>query len=108
MSFLIDQIPWWVYVIGFLLVAGTLVYMFSPVLIPIWNALPKWVRWLLGGIFVVFLVFIKGRNMGHENAVKEQEKRNAEGERRREQLHEAINKANSSDVDRRLDKWMRD
>jgi 4-amino-4-deoxy-L-arabinose transferase-like glycosyltransferase len=107
-SSIIDQIPWWVYLGVMIVGAGVAWYFLAPILLPLWKLMPNWLKVTLGVIVAVFLAFIKGRNTGHSNAVKEQEKRNAEGEAKRNELHNQVERLPSSDVDDRLSKWMRD
>ena len=107
-SSIIDQIPWWVYLGLMFISAGLLWYFAAPIILPLWKLAPNWLKVTLGVVVAIFLAFIKGRNLGHDNAVKEQEKRNAEGETKRSELHDKIRKLPPSDVDNRLSKWMRD
>jgi xanthine/uracil/vitamin C permease (AzgA family) len=107
-GFLLDQVPWWLYAIVLLIGVGVLFYLFSPVLVPIWNATPLWIKVAIGAVIGVFLAFVKGRNVGHDNAVKEQERRNERGVQKREEIHKEVKSLDRAAVDKRLDKFMRD
>lgn len=108
LSWIIDQIPLWVYVVATLLVTGTLFYFFSPILVPLWNVTTRWVKVVGGIILAIGSAFVLGRNKGAKDAKEVQKQQNAQAEQRREKIHEDVEKLHGTDLDKRLDKWMRD
>src|SRR5690348_15840766 len=107
LSSIVDQIPWWVYLGVMIVGAGVAWYFLAPILLPLWKLMPNWLKVTLGVIVAVFLVSTQGRNTGHSNAVKDQEKSNAEAETKRTELPTDLDLHPSSDSDDRLSKWMR-
>lgn len=107
-AYIFDQIPWWLYLLLGGLAAGALFYFFSPILIPLWAATPKSVKIALGAVGAAFLAFIYGINRGNRNAREMQAKQNAQAVQKRTETDNEIAKLGDADLDRRLDKWMRD
>lgn len=107
-SYLIDQIPWWIWLVGALMCAGALFYFFSPILIPIWRMIPTPVRIALAGIGAALLAYFAGRNKGNDNAKADEQRRNAQAESRREAIHQDVKNTPASDLDKRLDRYYRD
>lgn len=107
-NYIIDHIPVWVYVVigvgGF----GVLMYFFSPILIPIWNALPNWLKWAIGFVIAMFLAIMGGRYKGRKDAEEEQKKRDADAIANRKTVDNEISKLDKPAVNKRLDPWMRD
>lgn len=108
LSWFIDQIPWWVYLVVGLFGTGALFYFFSPILVPLWNLTPQWVKVAGGVILAIGLAFVGGRNRGAKDAKERQAQANAEAETNRVEKHDEIQKLPPADLDKRLDKWMRD
>jgi hypothetical protein len=109
MNWLIDHIPiWgWIIIIGLPVMAAF--YFASPVLIPLWNVLPKWLKVTLGVIAAVFIAFMGGRYRGRANAEEEDRRRNAEALRKRQEVDNETNRMLGGDVDKKLrDRWSRD
>lgn len=108
MSWLLDHIPLWVYVTAGLLASGALFYFFSPILIPLWNVTPLWVKELLAAIGAIFAAYIAGRNKGSKNERDRQAQASAEALQRRSEINADVAKVPDADLDKRLGKWMRD
>ena len=107
-NFIVDHIPIWVYVVVGCAGAGALMYFFSPIIIPLWNLLPNWLKWFLGFVVAMFLAIMGGRYKGRKDAEEEQRERDAEALKNRTKVDNEVNKLDRPAVDKRLDPWMRD
>lgn len=107
-EWLIAQIPWWVYLIVAAPFVGAAFYFFSPLIMGIWAITPKWLRWLLGGLLALILTFFAGRNKGITLQKEQQKRVDEKGVQKRQEIHDEVQKLNPTDLDKRLDKWMRD
>jgi membrane protein implicated in regulation of membrane protease activity len=106
---IIDHIPIWGWVLIIGIPIGALLYFFSPILIPIWNALPKWLKVTLIFIGGVFLAFMGGRYRGRANAEDEERRRNAQALQKRNEVDRDVDNKSNSQVDKDLrDRWQRD
>lgn len=107
-GWLLDSLPWWTYVI----VIGGAVLITLPWTLPIataiWNALPSWARFVLGGFVAVWLAYIAGRNRGKKNAEERQKAADAKAHETRRRTDDEISKMGQSAVKKELDKWNRD
>lgn len=103
-----DQIPWWLYILIAVPLIGGLMYFLSPVLIPLWRMTPTWVKGVGGFLLALGLAFVSGRNKGSRDAKEMQKRRDAEAVQNRERIHREVDHLNEPDVDKRLNKWMRD
>ena len=108
MNFILDHIPVWVYVVVACAGAGALMYFFSPIIIPLWNLLPNWLKWTLGFIVAMFLAVMGGRVKGRRDAEEEQAKRDAAAISNRKKIDDEVAKLDRPAVDKRLDPFMRD
>lgn len=108
MSYIIDQIPWWVYLLGALMGGSALFYFFSPILIPLWAATPKSVKIALGAVGAALLAFAYGLNKGNRDAKALRDKNNAQALNNRKEIDHEVSNLDEPAVDQRLDKWMRD
>jgi membrane protein implicated in regulation of membrane protease activity len=107
-NFIVDHIPVWVYVVVAVLGAGALFYFFSPVLIPLWNILPGWLKWLLGGIAAIFLAYVGGRYKGSHDEEERERQRDADALKKRKEVDDNVAKMDPKTVKTDLDKWRRD
>ena len=107
-SWIIDQIPLWVYITIGTLFTGAMFYFFSPILIPLWNVTPRWVKVAGGTVLAVFLAYVSGRNRGNKNAREEQKRRDARAVQTRQEIHDDVAQRSPDRVKRDIDKWMRD
>jgi len=89
----------WVWITLTVAAVGAAFYFFSPILVPIWNRLPTWLRAFLIGATAVVIAFLGGRYRGRANA---------EALRKRAEVDASVDKASDEDVDKRLDRWRRD
>lgn len=102
-----DYIPWWVWPI--LLGGGgvalfALVPGFAALALGIWNALPNWARWLLGGALVALLAFLRGRNLG----ARDVRDRQAQLDRQAVDKAHEVTKRNQDRTDDEIDKHLKD
>lgn len=107
-SWIVDQIPWWVYLIGGMTVVGGLFYFFSPILVPLWNITPRWLKVALGGIGAAFLAWTAGRNRGAHDAAELQRRNDANAINNRNEVNQSVQNASPAERDKRLERWMRD
>lgn len=108
MSWLLDHTPLWVYITAGLLASGALFYFFSPILIPLWNATPTWVKELLGAIAAIFAAYIAGRTKGSKDERDRQAQASAEALQRRSKIDADIAKVPDAELDKRIGGFMRD
>lgn len=103
---IIDSIPWWGWVIIIGAPVGVLLYFFYPILIPLWRALPLWLRATILGIGAAFIAWMGGRHVGRENAREEERRRNAEALQKRTEVDREVDKLNEGEAAKRLrDRW---
>lgn len=110
MSWLADQVPWWVWMmlsfggIG----GGTAALIFFvpaalPFLLGIWNRLPLWLKVTLFAIFVTPFVYLAGRNAGSERERAKNKVREDNAVRNRLEVETEVDRMKPSDVDKKLD-----
>src|SRR6202012_614594 len=99
MSWIIDHIPIWVYIVLGLLGSGALFYFFSPILIPLWNLTPKWIKALGAAILSVLGAYLAGRYRGSKDERDREERANAEAIQNRQKIDQDVAKAPDSDID---------
>lgn len=97
---IVDNIPWWVYVVGALVALG-LTYQFWA---PVWALLPKPLKIALGAIGTVFVAYIAGRNRGAANARAADKERTNQALQRRADVNQRVDAMKPSEVDKELDK----
>lgn len=103
---IVDHIPWWVYMVAGTLGLGALFYFFSPILVPLWNMLPTWLKAALIGISAAFLAWIAGRNTGRHNAEEEERRKNADALKTRTEVDREVGKISGGEAQKRLrDRW---
>ncbi len=107
-DFILNQIPWWVYLGLGIAAVGALLFFFGPILLPIWRLIPLPARVALAGAFAAFLAWVAGRNKGTEDAKELQRRNDANAVQHRNEVNQSVRDAPAADVDKRLDKWMRD
>jgi hypothetical protein len=103
LSWAFNYVPWWVWVVA-VIVAAIFTYQFW---MPIWMALPKWLKGLILGSETLFTAYVAGRNRGSKDERDQRAKADARAVHPKETDNE-IRNAPAADVDRRLDGWMRD
>lgn len=106
---IVDHIPLWGWFIIIGLPIGALLYFFSPILIPLWRALPTWLKATLIFIASLFLAFMGGRYKGRANAEEEQRRRDADALRKRTEVdHEIDQQSDKQTADQLRNRWTRD
>lgn len=106
-TWLFSQIPLWVYVTGALLTVGALFYFFSPILVPLWNVTPRWVKVALGFVAALFSAYVLGMNKAARAAKERQKQLDQQAETHREEIHREVENLSPDDLNKRFDKWVR-
>lgn len=104
MSWLLDHIPWWAWVVA---VVGGLAAS-APWWLPFWVGLPKPVKAALIAIGGGITAYLAGRNAGADAAKQRDRERDAKALKTRLEVENDIRGMPKPDRDRALDKWMRD
>lgn len=91
-------------IIGALIGAGVVGLYFRP----IFEALPLWARQTIIAVGALLLAILSGRIMGKKSAAADQAKRDAQAVNTRRKVDESVAKLPDSELDGRLNKWMRD
>ena len=107
-NWIIDHTPIWVWLVMLFGFAGAMFYFFSPILVPLWNMTPRWIKVLGGAILSVILAALAGRYKGRKDAEEEQRRRDAQALENRNKVHDEIQKLSPDDRRKRLDGWVRD
>lgn len=108
LSWIIDQIPLWAYVVAVLCVLAVLYFYFGAILIPIWNALPKWVKTVIYFLLAIGAAFVLGRNKAARDFKERQDNLNAKAVQKRQEIHDEVSNLDKPATDKRLDEWLRD
>lgn len=103
-SWAFNFVPWWVWVVAVIIIA-IITYQFW---MPIWLALPKWLKGLIIGAAALFTAYVAGRNRGSKDERDQRAKADARAVQTRKETDDEIRNASAADIDRRLDGWMRD
>ena len=107
MNWIIDQIPWYVWAL-LLGGGGAAVFAFVPgalaLVLGVWNALPGWARWVLGGAVVAALAYFKGRNVGRDNAEADQRRLDDKARDTAKEVNREVNQLDDKEVDDKLGK----
>jgi hypothetical protein len=103
-SWAFNFVPWWVWLIAVLVAAG-FTYQFW---MPIWLALPKWLKGPILGTGALLAAYVVGRNRGSKDERDQRAKADARAIQTRKETDDEVRNAPAADVDRRLGKWMRD
>lgn len=104
LSWAFNFVPWWVWVVA-IVVAVIVTYQFW---MPVWLALPKWLKALILGIAALVTAYVAGRNRGAKDERDQRARADARAIQTRKETDDEIRNAPAADVDRRLDRWMRD
>ncbi|MGB5905755.1 MAG: hypothetical protein WBH00_23190 [Xanthobacteraceae bacterium] len=103
-SWLFNFVPWWVWTV----IAVVLLAMFWQFLMPIWLALPKWLKGLILGAGALLTAYVAGRNRGSKDERDMEAKRSATAIKTRKETDDEVRNLSPSDTDKRLDRWFRD
>lgn len=107
-SWIFNFIPWWVWTIAIVAALSALLFFFGPILLPIWAAMPTWLKAILIGITGGFVVYAVGRNKGSRDERDVQRRRDAQAVQRRQDVDREVTRLDKPAADKRLDPWMRD
>jgi hypothetical protein len=103
---ILDSIPWWGWVIIVGAPIAALLYLFYPILIPIWRAMPLWLRAVILGIGAAFIAWMGGRKVGADHEKEKERQRNAEALRKRGEVEREVDNLKEGDAAQRLrDRW---
>lgn len=106
---IIDHIPLWGWFVIFGVPSIVALYYLSPILIPIWRALPTPVKGIILAVGAGVLAYLGGRYKGRANAEEEERRRNAEALQKRTEVDRDTAGKSGSQVDKELrDRWSRD
>lgn len=108
MQYIMDMVPWWVWLAPTSLIVGALLWFFGPYILGIWNMLPTKVKGVLIAIGTVGIAYLIGRNQGNRTAREAQRQRNIHAEKTRREIHDDVEKRSDDQLDRDMAKWMRD
>lgn len=104
LSYAFNYVPWWVWTV----IAIVLLAVFWQTLLPIWLALPKWLKGLILGAGALLTAYVAGRNKGSKDERDRRAKADAHAIQNRKDVDDEVRNLPADDLDRRLDKWMRD
>jgi hypothetical protein len=104
LSYAFNFVPWWVWLIALIVAAG-FTYQFW---VPIWAITPKPVKIALAAIAAVLTAYVAGRNRGSKDERDRRAKADANAIQNRKDVDDEVRNLPADDLDRRLDKWMRD
>jgi membrane protein implicated in regulation of membrane protease activity len=105
---IIDHIPLWGWMVIFGVPSIIALYYLSPILLPIWRALPAPVQGILLAVAAAGIAFLGGRYRGRANAEEEERRRNAEALRKRAEVENEVGRMSGTEAEKRLrDRWTR-
>jgi hypothetical protein len=104
LSWAFNYVPWWVWGV----IAVVLLAVFWQALLPIWLVMPKWLKGLILGAGALLTAYIAGRNRGSKDERDRRAKADAHAIQNRKDVDDEVRNLPADDLDRRLDKWMRD
>lgn len=106
---IIDHIPLWGWIVIFGVPSIVALYYLSPILLPIWRALPTPIKGIILAVGAGLLAYLGGRYKGRANAEEEARRRDAEAIQRRTEVDRAVDSKSGSQVNKDLrDRWSRD
>lgn len=104
----LNAVPLWVWLVLCGISAAVVFYFLSPIIIPIWTLMPKWLKITLGALGAVLAAFIGGKHAGAKNERDLQKERDARADQTGREVRNEIEKLSPADRDKRLDRWLRD
>lgn len=102
-SWLIDQVPLWVWVAA-VIIALVLTYQFW---LPVWTLLPKPVKIALGAIGGALALWLGGRYKGAKDERDMQARRDAQAVETRNKVDSEVRNMSDQQVNDRIKKWTR-
>lgn len=106
-TWLVAQIPFWVYITVALLFAAAMFYFLSPVLVPLWALTPRWVKIALGFVGSLLGTYLFALNRGSRAEREMQRQKEAKANEHREDNDRKIRNTSDSDLNKRFNKWLR-
>lgn len=100
MSWLLNQIPWWAFAVA-IIIALLVCWQYFVIL-------PRWLQSALVSIAALWLVYVAGRNRARRDELERRQQLDAQANARRKGIDNANSAKSDSDLDRDIDKWMRD
>lgn len=107
-SWIVDHIPLWVWITVVVVMVGAAFYFLSPILVPLWNVTPRWVKLVLGFVLSLLAAIAGGRYKGAKDERDMEARRNAEALQTRVKVDHDVDKLTKSETDERLANWYRD
>lgn len=104
LSYAFNFVPWWVWTI----IVVVLLAVFWQALLPIWLALPQWLKGLILAGGALLTAYVAGRNKGSKDERDRRAKADAHAIQNRKDVDDEVRNLPADDLDRRLDKWMCD
>jgi hypothetical protein len=108
LNWIIDQIPWWVYIVIGGMILLPLMFYFGPVILAVWERMPRWLKITLGVFGGFFMSYLAGRNKAARDAKERERRLGQEAVQTREKVRDEVSKVPDSDLDKRLGKRLRD
>ncbi len=102
-SWVFNFIPWYAYVVAVIVI----LCLFWNVIAPVWVLLPKPVKFLIAAAALAFAAYVAGRNRGSKDERQMNQRRDANANITRDEIHAKIESLDRANVDSRLAKWMR-
>lgn len=103
-SWILNFVPVWAW-ITIVIVVAVLTYQ---IWLPIWTILPKPVKILIGAVAGAIGFYLGGRYKGAKDERDVAKQRDAQAVQKRSEKNDEIKNLPDTDVDKRLNKWMRD
>jgi hypothetical protein len=103
-SWLFNYVPWWVWTV----IAVVLLAVFWQPVMAFWLSAPKWLKGLIIGAGALLTAYVAGRNKGSKDERDRRAKADAHAIQNRKDVDDEVRNLPADDLDRRLDKWMRD
>jgi len=104
LSWAFNYVPWWVWLVAVLVAAGFTVQFW----LPIWAVMPNWLKVALAAVGAVLTAYVAGRNRGSKDERDRRAKADAHAIQNRKETDDEVRNLPADDLDRGLDKWMRD
>lgn len=110
LAWLFSPESWWLWLLmgGGAGVAAFFVPAILPALTAIWNALPSWARTALLAAGTLGASMLVAWSYGYRQRAAEEKARRANAAARRKEIDNEVGRLSDRDLDRELDRWMRD
>lgn len=104
MSWLLDFVPYWLWIV----IAGVALVATMPWWSAIWALMPRPLKVALGAAGGLLVAYLAGRNRGAANEKQRQKDADAQAVKRRLETNAEVNNLDRPAVDKQLDRWVRD